>query len=204
MPPSGRFEVGDTFQATIVVNTQSHETDRADIFLNYPNNIVEVIDEDASISGVQIEARNLYPNTLINEVSVDQGKIVLSQAIFGEQKFQGGGILAVINFKALAPGVVPLTFDFERGKESNTSIVAGEEDVLYSAAGASFTVVGADKPPADEDQPPADEPPNDENPLIDNEDEPDSTLDIFTSKAALYALILLLIFLVVILVILRK
>ena len=205
MLPSGQFEVGDIFQATIVISTQTHETDGVGIFLNYPSDIVEVLDEDASTPGVQIEVRNLYPITVRNEVLVDQGKIILSQVTFGGQKFQGSGILAVMNFKALKPGPVPLIFDFEVGSTVDTNVVAGGEDVLASAGGASFTVIGADQTPVDEpsiEEPPVDEPPIEE-PSVD-EPEPERILNVASSKTALYGLALILVILVVVLVILQK
>ncbi|HEX5430312.1 MAG TPA: cohesin domain-containing protein [Patescibacteria group bacterium] len=140
-PPSGTYQVGDAINVNINVDTEGAAIDGIDVYsLHYNPSILEIEDADSAASGVQITAGTLLPQTLTN--TVNSGLIQFSQVTTGGTTYTGSGVLATINFKALAGGTSNLTFDFTPGSTSDTNVAGAGTDKLTSVGTASLTVEG--------------------------------------------------------------
>jgi len=130
---SDNLKIGDSFQVKVALDTEGVETDGVDLYyLKFPADMVEVQDADANKAGVQIAPGVLYPNTLSNKVSNEEGTIDFSQVTSGGQFYSGSGILATIDFKVKSAGWANLVFDFTGGSTIDCNVVGGGADVLTS------------------------------------------------------------------------
>lgn len=142
-PASGNYQVGDTFNVNIALNTSGNATDAAQVkYINYDPSILEVQDASSSQAGVQIQAGSLYANTLVNSVS--GGKITLEQTTSGGTNYSGSGTFGTITFRVLAAGTANVTIDFTAGSTTIT-YVTGEDggeivNILSSVNTGSFTL----------------------------------------------------------------
>lgn len=143
-PTAGAYKIGDTFSVHIFLNTQNLPIEGADIhFLNYNPAILEVMDDDPAMPGVQIMAGNLMPVTPANMVDVAAGKIVFSQSS------AGGGVpfsnstdqlLATIHFRVKNSGYASVVFDYAPGRTDDANVVSKAKEALTSVANAAFTL----------------------------------------------------------------
>lgn len=143
-PTTGAYKIGDTFSVHIFLNTQNTPIEGADIhFLNYNPAILEVMDDDPAMPGVQIMAGNLMPVTPANAVDAVAGKIVFSQSSAG-----GGApfnnsidqILATIHFRVKNSGYALVAFDYAPGRTDDANVVSKAKEVLTSVVNAAFTL----------------------------------------------------------------
>lgn len=142
---SSSYQVGDTFNASINLNTESSSTDGVDVhFLHYDPSILEVQDSDTSTTGVQILAGTLLANTLTNSVDSTNGLIDFSQVSSGGASFNGTGTLATIAFKVLTAGTTTLTFDFTLASTTDCNIASQGTDILSSVN--NLTIVTTSPP----------------------------------------------------------
>jgi hypothetical protein len=168
-PASKTVEVGETLDVEVILDTKGEGIDAVDLFaLRYDAKVLEVIDANPAVSGVQISPGSILPLTIVNTVDTTAGSIVFSQAVMGGTSYNGKGKLASVSFRAKAKGTAKVAFDFRSGSTTDTNVAArGADDQgrdsLTSVSNASFTVKessnpGATPPPA---QPPG-APPEDD------------------------------------------
>ena len=75
-PSSGSAAVGSTFTIQIQVNTQGGAADGVDVrYVNFNPSLLQVIDENTLISGVQVSPGTLMANTPTNSVDNIAGRI---------------------------------------------------------------------------------------------------------------------------------
>jgi len=140
-PSSGSFEVGQTFNVSIILDTQATNTDGVDIYyLNYDPSLLEVQDADSGQAGVQINPGSLFSNTVSNSVDTTNGKIDFSQTSSGGNYFNGTGTVANITFKVLSQGTANITFDFTLGTTTDTNVDAYGVDILSDVVNGSYVL----------------------------------------------------------------
>jgi hypothetical protein len=143
-PASGSYTSGQTISVNINLDTTGAAIDGVDVYsLHFNAAVLQVQDASASTSGVQITAGSLLPQTLTNTANNSTGVVQFSQVTTGGTTYTGAGVLATINFTALANGTSPVTFDFTLGSTSDTNVAGGGTDKLTSVGNASFTVTGS-------------------------------------------------------------
>lgn len=152
IPASGTYAAGDIFSANIVLDTHGSAVQGADIIsLRYDPALLQAQDEDATTSGTQIAPGVLMQNTVFNVADNVAGTITFSQITASGGSFTGNGTLAIVRFKALAPGTASLTFDFTSGNTADTNVASNGSDILASVTNASYVISGAAVPQEPQD-----------------------------------------------------
>src|SRR3989344_5082505 len=139
-PVSDQETAGSVFPVRIYLDTKGRAIDGVDISLNYDRANLAVADDGAA-AGVQITPGALLPNTTLNFADQSAGRISFSQTTSGEATFAGSGVLATIYFKALAEGAAPVTFNFVKGRTTDTNVSLGGVDLLDSVVNGSYAIV---------------------------------------------------------------
>ena len=140
-PTSQNINNGQNFTVSIMLNTSGQSIAGSDVFLNFNPSILQVVDADSNTGGVQVSAGSLMQNTLVNSVDNGLGKISLSQVASAGSTFTGSGVLATVNFRAVAAGTSPVTFDFTLGSTVDSNIAIDGEDILSEVGNAGFTIL---------------------------------------------------------------
>ena len=122
--------VGEPFTVNVKVDTGTNQIASADILVHY---------DPAILEAKSVQAGNFLPNVkeLQNSISTP-GKIILSIYTDLASAQSGQGILAIISFKAKAPGVAQVSFE----SLTKTNSAAELQNVLSSTNPGSYTVVG--------------------------------------------------------------
>lgn len=142
-PATTSVAPSQTFTVNINLTTAGTPIDGVDIYsLRFNPSILQVVDSDAIMTGVQIGAGSLLPNTIINTVNNSTGVIQFSQSTSGGTNFTGNGVLATITFRGIVAGVSAVSFDFTSGSTADTNVAYLGVDQLESVTNASFTVDG--------------------------------------------------------------
>jgi len=150
-PATGTYSINETFTVSLNLDTLGVAIDGVDIlYLNYNTSLLEVQDSDSGTAGVQIGSGSVLSQVTINTVDTSTGKITFSKVSGGGTTYTGSGVLATINFKALASGTANLSFDFTSGSTIDTNIASAGTDLLTAVTGASYGIGGAtpSTPPA--------------------------------------------------------
>lgn len=139
-PVSGNYNVGESFNVSIILDTKGHDVSGVDIrYLNYDPSLIQVQDADSQKSGVQITPGSLFPITIANLVKESEGKIEFSQLTSGSTTYKGFGVLATISFKVLSAGTSSLVFDFRLGNTLDTNVALNGQDILSSVVNGSYS-----------------------------------------------------------------
>lgn len=151
-PASGTFNVGDTITTTIFLDTAGIGIDGADVaYLEYNPSLLQVVDEDTGIAGVQILPGFLMEVNPTNGNVVDTGlgRIRFSQVTSGGTTFTSAGAqtFATVRFTALAGGTATLAFTNFGGTADSNVAASGGMDFLTSANGASYSLMQLDTDP---------------------------------------------------------
>lgn len=146
-PSSGSVPVGNVLTVNIQLNTQGDAAHGVDVFyLNFNPALLQVIDENASVSGIQIAPGTLMSVTPSNTVDQAAGRIAFHQVTAGGTTFTNSTsqTLATVRFNVLAAGTAALTFNFTPGNtsDSNVATVVGgtATDLLTSVTNGSYTL----------------------------------------------------------------
>jgi hypothetical protein len=142
-PLTGSFPVGSTFTISIQVNTQGDSAEGVDVrYLNFNPLLLQVIDENSGIAGVQILPGSLMSNTPINIVDNATGRISFSQVPSGGKTFTNSAFqtLATVRFRVLAPGVSAVIFNHEPGNTADSNVAVGGMDLLTSISNGYYTL----------------------------------------------------------------
>jgi hypothetical protein len=158
-PSSGTYNTVEVITVNILLNTAGAPIDGVDVYhLNYDPALLQVIDEDPSIAGTQIQPGSLMATVPANANIVDTslGRIKFSQVTVnppnGGIKFSNPApqTLATVRFNVLAAGTAELGFDALTGSTLDTNVAQGDIDTLTSATGATFTLTSS---PGDDQAP---------------------------------------------------
>ncbi len=146
-PTTNTVTAGQTFNVTVLLNTQGQAVDGVDLyFVKYNPSILEVVDSNATQTGIQIQPGSLLGITVVNSADNSLGKIQFSQASTGGSNYNGSGTLATITFKGKANGTSTITFDYAAGSTTDSNVAAGGADVLSSVTNSQATVSGGSDP----------------------------------------------------------
>lgn len=140
-PTSSTVVTNQTFTVNIVLNTAGNATDGVDVFsLRFNPSVLQVVDQDAGIAGVQITPGTLM-GTTANTADNTAGTIQFSQASGGGTNYTGSGVLATITFRAVGVGTSNVTMDFTLGNTADSNVAFQGTDLLASVTNGSYTVV---------------------------------------------------------------
>lgn len=147
-PSSTTKTTGSSFPLDIMLDTRGRSVDGVDVVLSYSRTMAKVIDADGGKAGVQIIPGTLLFNTTVNDVSESSGRVMFSQVTAGSGTFNGSGVLATINVRALAPGAANFTFTFTKGRTNDTNASFGGADLLEIVTNATMQFVENNAAPA--------------------------------------------------------
>ncbi len=143
-PQSQTVAPNATFTVNINLNTGGSNIDGVDIFyLRFNPAILNVVDSNASLLGIQIAPGSLMNVTTANSANNTNGTILFSQTAIGGTTFNGSGTLATITFRAVNTGTSTLNFDFTLGSTSDTNVASKGVDVLHSVTNGMYIVSGS-------------------------------------------------------------
>lgn len=143
-PVTGSYSINDTITVSVNLDTAGAAVEGVDIlYLNYNTSLLEVQDSDAGIAGVQIGSGSVLSQVITNTVDTSTGRITFSKVSGGGTTYTGSGVLATINFKALATGTANLSFNFTLGSTTDTNVASAGTDVLTAVTGASYGIGGS-------------------------------------------------------------
>lgn len=138
-PDTNSVKVGSTFTVNILLNTGGQSTYGVDInSLRFMPNILQVVDVDTVMAGIQIAPGTLMTQTIINNVDNSAGTIQFSQLADPGLTYSSSGTLASITFKVIAVGTSNVFFDFIQGNGTDSNVAGFEGDLLSSVSGASY------------------------------------------------------------------
>lgn len=149
-PASGSFPVGSTITVTMQVNTQGGASDGVDVrYLNFNPSLLQVIDENTSVAGVQVVAGSLMANTPVNGADNTAGRITFSQVPLGGTTFTNSSAqtLATVRFSVVGAGTAALTFNHTAGSTADSNVAAGGSDLLTAVTNGSYTTTAANGAP---------------------------------------------------------
>lgn len=146
-PASKSTPVGGTFTIDIVIDSAGKAVYGVDINkLHFNPAILQVVDINTEISGVQISPGSLMMTSIINNADNSNGTIEFSQAqgvgtVNGPapQANSLKGTLATITFKVIKAGVSNVTFDFTSGNSLDCNIAGLGVDILESVVNGTYT-----------------------------------------------------------------
>ena len=143
-PSSRNINTGETFFVTVNLDTQGVAIDGVDLrYLNYNPSMLQLLDSNVSVAGVQIAPGNLMPMTLVNNVDATNGRVNLSQVAGPGNKYTGSGILATLTFRALSSGVANVTLNHTYGNTTDANVASAGKDVLTSVVNGTYTITGS-------------------------------------------------------------
>jgi len=135
--------VGSIFEVSIIVNSGNQDIYAVDINrLNFNANMLEVVDDNLDINGVQIRPGILLGINQFNTVNNTLGTVQFSQSAFYDPfiTYKGtSGELARIKFRVKSVGTSAITFDFTYGRSTDTNVVGLSGDLLASVGTGSYT-----------------------------------------------------------------
>lgn len=132
-PATKNVIIGETFTVSVMLDTQGELTSGTDAIILY---------DAAKLSVVSAVLGDLYTNK-VQEDSSTTGKVTFRATAPSGSPFNGSGVLATVQFKAIADGNANVSFDFTLGStvDSNVGKQGTEgEDILTSATGATYTI----------------------------------------------------------------
>lgn len=140
--PSENYNVGDTFDADIMLDTGGVDVDGVDVYyLNYSPSLLEVQDADDGTPGVQIKKGDAFDIYVGNSVDTSAGKISIAGIVNpGGDPFNGVGKVATVTFKVLAKGKSSVNFDFTSGSTTDCNVAehGTGNDILGDVVNGSF------------------------------------------------------------------
>lgn len=143
-PATKSVKVGDEITLDVVLNTGSDKTTGSDLSLRYDPALLEVLDNDSQVAGVQITAGTLFDFVPQNTVTLATGLIEFSaaQQPTSQAVVAADGKLATITFKAKAAGTANVRFDFTAGSTSDTNVIQPSDgrDLLNTVEDAQIKI----------------------------------------------------------------
>lgn len=131
-PATKVVSVGDEFDVAVMIDTAGEAAVGADAIINY---------DALKLQAVSASLGSLFSVKSAEDKST-LGKIIFRATTAGAtESFTGAGTFATITFKALAAGVVTVSFDFTQGSTTDSNIAkSGGTDVLTAASSGTYTV----------------------------------------------------------------
>ncbi|MDD4351747.1 MAG: cohesin domain-containing protein [Candidatus Gracilibacteria bacterium] len=114
------ISVADNLLVQVVLDTGKNEVDSVDTIINFDPEMLELEQID------QGEIFEVYPLIVSDN---DNGEAKVSAASTSDF-FNGDGVYATLNFKALKSGKTTLTFNYEAGSTLDSDLMSQGQDVL--------------------------------------------------------------------------
>lgn len=132
-PGEGSFQIGQEFEAKIILDTGSFETDATDVRLKFDPQILTVN---------KIQEGKIYDNYPAKRTDQQDGVIIINGITSLNKTFKGKGIFASIYFKGLKPGKTSLILEYAPNSTIDSNVVASKiaKDVLGEVGGASLEI----------------------------------------------------------------
>src|SRR3989338_5406405 len=135
-PQSGAYNINDTFPVSVNVNTNGRNIFTVAAYLNYNPDVFQAVSTDLTGS--------VFTPNFENVIDATNGKIKITQAIPAPGVNTASGLVARVNFKALAavsPSSDNITFDFTSGSTTESNVLDGTgTDYLTGVNNGRFTV----------------------------------------------------------------
>lgn len=145
-PPQSDLKVGETVNLDLILSTGGNDaTSGVDAIIHYDQGVLEVVDSDPSVEGIQIVDGKLLSFVPANSVTLGNGLIEFSAVMQPtEQPVKANSAkLATITFKAKATGTGTISYNYSAGSLSDTNVIksgAQPLDLLSRVSGAEITV----------------------------------------------------------------
>jgi len=155
---TGEINVGNTFDVNVVVNSGSYQTVATDIVVDYPTNLLSVVDANPFIDGVQISHGTIYEQyEYANGTSINAsaGLIDLSGYTLTGTQALSDAVFATITFQAIAQTQsADVTLSFTPGETDESNILEYQpgggidvaNDVLASVGNLSVAIGAGAQP----------------------------------------------------------
>lgn len=132
------LNVGEKAKVQIVIDTQLQPINQYSIQILFNPEHLRIMDFDPATPTIEIDFRDTFFNTIINEVSQQQGIITLSAENPVGSASITDRVVAEFEIEALSPGFAELTFN-----EQNTMLLdASSIDILQSTNTVEFVIGG--------------------------------------------------------------
>lgn len=127
-PSSSEIGLGECEKIEIIVDGDILSKE-AQVELKYDPQVLEIIDQDASQEGIQIDAGNIYNNYYENSVDPEKGIIFISAASSYPVIINTPRIFATFYIKVLKDFTsTNINFVFEKGKTSESNLFCSSSD----------------------------------------------------------------------------
>ncbi len=135
-PASGSYNVNETFDLKVILDTGGTKVGGADIYLTFDQNKLNLVDiENGTIFGQYVgeTINNTNGTSAISGISNSQ-----------DTDYTGNDTFVILRFKALSPGQVEVKFNFTPGSTKDTNAIDPNSfaDLLTSVTNGSYTIVG--------------------------------------------------------------
>jgi len=141
-PSSGQFFRGCESVVSIYIDTEGAITDAADIIIYYESDDIEIVDQDAGVSGTQIQEGSVYEAFLGNEVDEVNGEIRLTGFSYANPYEGDSGLFAQIVFipqEGISQTDFTIYYIAGETIDSNIAEYLTSIDLLDGVTNASFT-----------------------------------------------------------------
>lgn len=134
-PSEVTVTVESQFTSSISVDLAGREVNGMDAIIKYDPQLLEVLE---SASG------DLFENLLVNEIDTENGTISITASRLSKDSppISVNGILSVITFQALQPGIttVDIVFDPQTTSTSNVTEAGTSDNILTTVHNAQVTI----------------------------------------------------------------
>lgn len=141
-PPSKQFLAGCTSSINILVDTETKDSNAADIEFYYNPSQITILDSVPNIANKQIKPGDAYESYFGNIIDETTGKIVLTGGSF-VTNLNGNKTFATVEFQS-KPGVTSTSFTIKfdgvgATKDSNVAEATTSDDLLTSVGNGTYT-----------------------------------------------------------------
>lgn len=145
-PATKTFSRGCQKSIDIFANASGQSSNAAEIIITYDPTQIDIIDNDGSISGTQIQFGTAYENFFYNQVNESTGVIRLAALSFSDY-LSANELYGTINFiSTSAASTANFTIQFDGAGEttdSNIADSASSNDLLTAVVNGSYTFITA-------------------------------------------------------------
>ena len=145
-PAAGAYQVGDTFELEVHLDTGGQDVAGVDLLIDYDPGVLRIVDADPALAGVQIRAGSAFSQIHHNAVDVTAGEIRYSADTGDGPAFRGQGLAAILPFSVVASiehTAVGVRYGEGWTAESNAVVTGTVGDILGQASGAALQLAGS-------------------------------------------------------------
>jgi hypothetical protein len=139
-----RYQVGDTIEIAVELNTEDKQTAGIDVMLSYDPAILKLkaVDETASTEPMRylIIGESEFANFNYFRAEEGIGNIVFSALMRAQETFSGQTTVATLTFEAIKAGTEEIIFLFDLGSTKDTNVSYNGQDVLEKAESITLTI----------------------------------------------------------------